>query len=316
MSSPGPELARHQTEVLTEMGAYLRDRRVEAQLTLEQIATDTCIPVRLLAAIESGALTELPEAVYLQGLLRRFADAVGLNGREYSEKFPTGIDPTPRFSGWRASPAAQLRPFHLYLAYIALVIAAVTGISLSFERMQNPSVKVVDDGTATPVKPKDAAPQPPKSATASPAPKVAQKPSPAPSPATSPTPSPAAKPKSATPVAAKPDDAAKNKAQNDANKKKGPVSIELTVTSESWLQVLADGEVAFEGTLSKGQQAWSADREITVVAGNAGAIMVTVNGSQQKAPLGEPGAVEQVTFMANSRSATPAPSPAPNAPNP
>lgn len=314
MSSSGPELARHQTEVLTEMGAHLRDRRQEAQLTLEQIATDTRIPLRLLTAIESGNLTALPEAVYTQGLLRRFADAVGLNGREYSEKFPTGINPTPRFSGWRKTPAAQLRPFHLYIAYVVLVIAAVSGISLSLERMQQPSVNLVDSET-------EAKPTPPSA------------------PATPPTNPPAAK-KPATTTAtkttttttatasttAKPDETKKvnNTKKNEtaeAQKKKGPVSIELTVTSESWLQVLADGEVAFEGTLSQGKQAWSANREITVVAGNAGAIMVTVNGGDEKAPLGAPGAVEEVTFMANSRAteaATPnAPTPrAANTPNP
>lgn len=302
MSSPGPELARHQTEVLTEMGAHLRDRRVEAQLTLEQIAADTRIPVRLLTAIETGNLSGLPEAVYTQGLIRRFADTVGLDGRGYSEKFPTGIDPTPRFSGWRKTPAAQLRPLHLYLAYIALVIAAVTGISLSFDRMQQPT-EVVKEGAENPAETKSQPSEPaavPAAPAAPAAPAVANKPSPAPSTA--------AKPNSATTAAAKPEEAKKNESP-DANKKKGPVSIELTVTSESWLQVLADGEVAFEGTLSEGKQAWSADREITVVAGNAGAIMVTVNGGGEKAPLGAPGAVEEVTFMANSRSATPAPKP-------
>ncbi len=285
MSSSGPDLARHQTEVLTEMGAHLRDRRQEAQLTLEQIATDTRIPLRLLAAIESGNITVLPEAVYTQGLLRRFADAVGLNGREYSEKFPTGIDPTPRFSGWRKTPAAQLRPFHLYLAYVILVVAAVTGISLSFDRMQQPSADLVDGETEVASDPNGQ----PSAPTAAPAAPVADKPT-----AAAKT---AATPNTAT---AKPDEPKKAESP-DAQKKEGPVSIELTVTSESWLQVLADGEVAFEGTLSEGKQAWSADREITVVAGNAGAIMVTVNGGDEKAPLGAPGAVEEVTFMANSR---------------
>lgn len=297
MSSSGPELARHQTEVLTEMGAHLRDRRQEAQLTLEQIAADTRIPLRLLTAIESGNLTVLPEAVYTQGLLRRFADAVGLNGREYSEKFPTGIDPTPRFSGWRKTPAAQLRPFHLYLAYVALVIAAVTGISLSFDRMQQPSADLAETEAEAEVKSEPQAP--PAQPVASPAAPVVNKPAAATNTA--------AKPNTAT---AKPEDTQKTESP-DTQKKDGPVSIELTVTSESWLQVLADGEVAFEGTLSEGKQAWSADREITVVAGNAGAIMVTVNGGDEKAPLGAPGAVEEVTFMAESRpsdAATPSPS--------
>jgi cytoskeletal protein RodZ len=295
MSSSGPELARHQTEVLTEMGAHLRDRRQEAQLTLEQIAADTRIPLRLLTAIESGNITVLPEAVYTQGLLRRFADAVGLNGREYSEKFPTGIDPTPRFSGWRKTPAAQLRPFHLYLAYVALVIAAVTGISLSFDRMQQPETGLAESETEVQTEPQAQPAQP----VPSPAAPVANKPAPATNTA--------AKPNTAT---AKPDETKKTESP-DPQKKEGPVSIELTVTSESWLQVLADGEVAFEGTLSEGKQAWSADREITVVAGNAGAIMVTVNGGDEKAPLGAPGAVEEVTFLAESRpSDTATPNPA------
>ncbi len=280
MSSSGPELARHQTEVLTEMGSHLRDRRQEAQLTLEQIATDTRIPLRLLTAIESGNLSVLPEAVYIQGLLRRFADAVGLNGREYSEKFPTGIDPAPRFSGWQKTPAAQLRPFHLYFAYVALVIAAVTGISLSFDRMQQPVADLVDGEAEVQPEPE-----------AQPAEPVAV-------PANSPV---AEQPKAVTTTAAAKPEETKKAEPPEAQKKEGPVSIELTVTSESWLQVLADGEVAFEGTLSEGKQAWSADREITVVAGNAGAIMVTVNGGNEKSPLGQPGAVEQVTFMADSR---------------
>ncbi|MGD1903363.1 MAG: helix-turn-helix domain-containing protein [Geitlerinemataceae cyanobacterium] len=294
MSSPGPELARKQVEVLTEMGAYLHERRLELQLTIEQVSTTTRIPVRLLVAIESGNLQELPEAVYTQGLLRRFADAVQLDGTEYSQKFPTGIDPTPRASAWQKSPAAQLRPLHLYFAYVAVVVAAVTGISLSFDRTQNPSADRSEDGVEeTQPAPAPAAPTEP--------PAVAQQPDRNAQNANAAS--------TTTDAATEAADAAPSAPSAQNSGEDGPVSVELTVTSESWLQVLADGEVAFEGTLSEGQQAWSADREITVVAGNAGAIMVTVNGSAEKEPLGQPGAVEEVTFMADSRNAPAAATP-------
>jgi len=259
-------------------------------MTLEQVATTTRIPLRLLAAIEAGNLQALPEAVYIQGLLRRFGDAVGLDGMAYGQQFPTGIDSTPRVSDWKKTPAAQLRPRHLYFAYIALVVAAVTGISLSFDRAQNPSADLEADETEVQPAPSPAAPDANPGTPVEP-PAVAETPA---------ADEPAPEPDAATTDAPSESATTETVANSDPD---GPVSVQLTVTSESWLQVLADGEVAFEGTLSEGQQAWSADREITVVAGNAGAIMVTVNGGSEQEPLGQPGAVEEVTFMADSRTA-------------
>jgi hypothetical protein len=70
----------------------------------------------------------------------------------------------------------------------------------------------------------------------------------------------------------------------------------LTVTDSSWVRVVADGNTAFEGELSQGtKKSWKASRQVTVTAGNAGGVLVSVNDGQAK-PLGDPGDVKEVTF--------------------
>jgi len=289
MSSSNAELARKQAEALSEIGSYLRQQRQLKDLPIETIATQTRIPVRILKAIEVGDLDTLPEAVYIQGLIRRFADAVGVDGVSYSAQFPTGIDPTPRFSQWRKTPAAQLRPLHLYLAYLGIVVLAVTGLSISFERSQRQG----EPATQEAVTPPSGKPNTPTAT------KPANAPAPSPAPVAVATPTPQASAKPVAQTTQKPNET-QNQTQNQKKNSSGNVSIELMITSESWLQVVADGKTEFEGVLSKGKQAWSANSEITVITGNAGGIMVTVNGGKAE-PLGQPGSVEEVTFMADSR---------------
>ncbi|WP_017659740.1 helix-turn-helix domain-containing protein [Baaleninema simplex] len=252
-------LAQVQAETLAEMGSYLRQLRQDRSLTLDWISRQTLIPSRLLNAIEHGQLEKLPEPVYVQGFVRRFADVLGLDGIEYARQFPTGLELKPRRRSWRDSSAAQLRPLHLYLLYISLVIFSVRGIA-----SVNQPVSI------------DAPPP-----TTLPAPAPAPAPTPAP---TSSAPASNARPASpATP--------------------NQPVRVGITLTDESWIMVVADGETEFEGVLSEGTHSWSAREELTVLAGNAGGVMIAVNGNEAQ-PMGEPGSVEEVTFVADSRSGT------------
>ncbi len=128
------DIQRHRAATLAEMGDRLRQARQERSLSLEDIATQTAIPVRLLVAIENGKLDVLPEPVYVRGLIRRFADTLGMEGTVFASEFPTGDDFQPAKLGWRGSPAAQLRPIHLYLLYIVLIAFSVNGLSYTIER--------------------------------------------------------------------------------------------------------------------------------------------------------------------------------------
>ena len=118
-----------QAQKLTEIGDYLRQVREQHNLTLEQMAGRTLIQARLLNAIESGNLKPLPEPVYIRGFIKRYSEALGLNGGEIAEAFPIESGLRTVQPSWKDSPAAQLRPLHLWAAYVLLIVAAVSGLS-------------------------------------------------------------------------------------------------------------------------------------------------------------------------------------------
>src|SRR5215211_3166611 len=105
---PSLSLEQQRTEKLAELGAQLWALRQEQGLSLEQVVILTRIPQRLLQAIEEGNLNELPEPVYIQGFIRQFADALGLNGVEFSGTFPISSAQVNPLSLGNSSPLAQL----------------------------------------------------------------------------------------------------------------------------------------------------------------------------------------------------------------
>lgn len=121
---------QQRAQKLEELGSYLRQCRTQQSLSLEEVTAITRIPTRLLYAIEEGRLEDLPEPVYIQGFIKIFAEVLGLNGAELASAFPTGTSIEYEKNSWRRLPAAQLRPLHLYLIYIFVVICAVSSLSL------------------------------------------------------------------------------------------------------------------------------------------------------------------------------------------
>lgn len=263
MSQDISQLELQQAEKLAEIGDRLRQAREEQQLTLEQVAAKTLIQPRLLGAIEVAKLDRLPEPVYIQGFIRRYAEALGLNGGDLAKTFPTDTGIRPIQPSWQESSAAQLRPLHLWVAYIVVVIAAVSALSYLISRsgpwsrpqvannQSAPAVQAEEEAAGT----EPAAPPAAGTATA---------------PTVEPTTDPA--------IAGK------------------PVQVEIELTAQSWLRVTVDGQRDFEGVLPEGtQRSWAADTQLTVRAGNAGGVMLSYNNGEAER-LGEPGAVREVTF--------------------
>lgn len=117
-------------EKLAQLGSTLCRTRQEKKLTLEDIEAQTRIRSRYLQAIEAGKLDELPEPVYTQGFIRRYADALGLNGIEMANSFPTGDRQQNLIKPIGLSlPAPQLSTTHLYLIYILVIVGSVTALS-------------------------------------------------------------------------------------------------------------------------------------------------------------------------------------------
>lgn len=128
-NQPQLSLEQQRAEKLAEIGAQLWTARQEKGLSLEEMVAMTKIPRRLLKAIEEGNLHDLPEPIYIQGLIRQFADALGLKGVEFSSQFPLeslqkNHQPVGKFKS-----IGLLRPFHLYLLYIFVIICAVSSLS-------------------------------------------------------------------------------------------------------------------------------------------------------------------------------------------
>ncbi len=76
-----------QSEQIKRMGEYLREQREQRSISLEEIAVKTYIPQRLLNALELGQADKLPQPIFVQGFVRRYADAIGLDGVALAKTF-------------------------------------------------------------------------------------------------------------------------------------------------------------------------------------------------------------------------------------
>ncbi|MDR7922421.1 helix-turn-helix domain-containing protein [Thermosynechococcus sp. HY213] len=164
-----PHFSNQQAKKLAEIGAFLREKRGEVGLSLEEVAAKTLVRQSILAAIENANLEELPEPVYTQGFIRRFADALGLDGKSIAANFPTVADPVERPdkpSLPRGDIGWQLRPIHLYLMYFALVAAAVAGLAYLFR----PQAQSITDLAPAPTPTASPSPTPTPTAAATPTP--------------------------------------------------------------------------------------------------------------------------------------------------
>ncbi len=134
-----------QREQLLALGSVLRDAREASGQTLEEVAGKVLVRSRLLIAIEEAQTNELPEPIYVRGLIRRYGDVLGLDGQTLANRY--GEIPSPKREGrsW-ARDSVQLRPYHLYGAYVVLIAISVSGLSYLMQRAipQNAAEPIVD----------------------------------------------------------------------------------------------------------------------------------------------------------------------------
>lgn len=122
-----------QQEQLVALGSVLRDAREASGQTLDEVASKVLVRPRLLVALEEGRMGELPEPVYVRGLIKRYGDVLGLDGVALSSHYVAA--PVLKGTGrnW-STESVQLRPYHLYAAYVALIAISVSGLSYLMQR--------------------------------------------------------------------------------------------------------------------------------------------------------------------------------------
>ena len=70
----------------------------------------------------------------------------------------------------------------------------------------------------------------------------------------------------------------------------------MNIEEQSWVRVIVDGKTQFQGTLTKGtQKTWTAKKQLTLRAGNAGGVSISFNQGEPKV-FGLLGDVKEVTF--------------------
>lgn len=307
-----------QSEKLIQIGSYLQEVRQEQSLSIEQIATKTMIQARLLRAIEAGNLDGLPEAIYVRGFIKRYAEFLGLNGNDVAKSFPLYPDTGDLEPTWQNSDVAQLRQTHLYLAYVALITVAVISLGAVLTKLSNRDVSpnpslAEESSTPSLSSSSDSIPSTAESDSSlsaegdgigddganaesqvieSPGRDVSLD-------GTSDTTSDSV------------DDGVESILQVpgldedllattlDPSLADKPVQVELELKDRSWLRVIVDGTQDFEGVLPEGtQRTWAGESSIVVRAGNAGGVLIAFNGSDTE-PMGEPGAVSERQFSAD-----------------
>jgi cytoskeletal protein RodZ len=197
---------------------------------------------RHLQAIEEGQLEHLPEPIYIRGFIRRFANALGLNGVELASDFPVESNQRLLNYSWINWPSAQWRPIHLYILYIVLIMCSVQGLSQMLDRpiLQASRLDIEPPPPAKPVQQQERRPAPSQA-------KLTAKQSPTPSPAAG--------------------------AVRIGLTLKAESWIEVVADGQTQFQGILP-----EGT----KRTWEAKQELFVKAGNAGGVLMAVNDGQAK----------------------------------
>lgn len=124
-------LEQQRAEKLAQIGATLRRRREDKQISLEQIESTTRIRQSFIRAIEAGNIDQLPEPIYIRGFVKQYAEALDLDGTELANSFPLEDYRQSLKPVGVSLPPAQLQTSHLYAIYVLLIIGAVSILSHS-----------------------------------------------------------------------------------------------------------------------------------------------------------------------------------------
>ncbi|MEA5601278.1 helix-turn-helix domain-containing protein [Nostoc sp. UHCC 0252] len=120
-------LNQAQVEQLKEISTHLRQVRQEKSIRIEEIAAQTLIRAGVLQALEEERFEELPEPIFLQGFIRRYGDALGLDGDALSHTLISNVvrqdSDNHKNSGNKPNTYISL-----VLTYILLLVAASAGL--------------------------------------------------------------------------------------------------------------------------------------------------------------------------------------------
>lgn len=322
------------------LGDWLRERREELGVSLEQAEAETRIRLRSLEALETEDFDALPDLVVGRGFLRNYAayleldpqTAVSRYGELVAAPEPESVrvdEPSPFDSGsFRPVPLHEMPDARsgrgLLIALLAILVVALAVAAwwayprisewipwenlTAFSAAERPTEQAIkgpggvdlSTATHTPTAAAVEVSTPSSQRTGEPTDEPSEARTEAP-PTLEPTLTEAFTP-SPSPTPSPPVYTG--------------IFFELVFTDTSWIQVTTDGVRQFQGELQSGTyRSFYADERLELRVGNAGAVDITLNG-QKLGTLGAPGEVvdqvfEKVGDEVGRATITPSPTPEP-----
>ena len=139
-----------ESSALESVGQRLRAAREEKGYSLEDVASETRIPLRHLESLEASDWERLPAPTYTIGFAKSYASAVGLDRSDIGEQLRGEIggsrSESSAIESYEPADPTRAMPRWLVIAAIAAIVVAVlffTWIhtrSLSEEQTQPPAV--------------------------------------------------------------------------------------------------------------------------------------------------------------------------------
>lgn len=252
-------------EVRPSVGRALRQARIAAGLTVDDVSSTTRVRLPIIHAIEADDFGPCGGDVYARGHIRTLARAVRLDPApllaRYDDDHGGRPEPTPAAPLFEAERIRPERRGPNWTAAMVAAIVAVVGF-VGFTAFQGDD----DGGTEAQV----AETKPSAGKSASPSTKNDKPEAPKPEPSDS-------------AIAAAPQD---------------KVTVQVTAPDgKSWISAKDhNGRLLFDGLLQQGESKTFQDSEkINLVLGDAGAIQLYVNGKKIE-DTWQPGAVERLTY--------------------
>ena len=114
------------------VGQFLRRHREERQMSVEEIARSTRVPIDSVTRIEADQFDELPGEVFVRGFLRAYARALEVSGDDVLARYTASrrvVSVTPLPIAAPVKPARSRR-FGVAIAFVLLLILFTLALSI------------------------------------------------------------------------------------------------------------------------------------------------------------------------------------------
>ncbi len=259
----------------SQLGNYLREAREARGVSLAQVAAETRIIQRYLAALESGEYHHLPGEVYARGFIRNYAQYLNLPAEEMIDMYRAerGVSAPIKVVPAAVPPRTStiFVPSIWGVVLVVMVLVVVGYLTLNALGLTN--IASVDETTVTPT--------------------VA---TPAPLPTFTPQPT---NVDGSTAIPVDPTTPFATPTLTAAPTPSAPVEVVVQVTGDaSWMQIIVDGVPTVNGVIQNNgwRETFRGQREVSVKAGNGAAVEISFNGSPFTRMSEQPGQVITKVF--------------------